>query len=164
MPLNERHFNGSRLLKLFISVSSGPVNTLEPLGPFCSRNRDAAVFFEVAPVCRTFNMEIWLALTFFLIPHQSETLSFFGDIWGRSLILYKYLRHQWAEGYSGSGSWGADLWKSWIYPTISLSSCVLFTWPVSTHRLFCFCGCWSFTSLRIFWHKVVYARGKNSGS
>lgn len=71
MPLNERHFNGSRLLKHFIRVSSMPVDTLEPLGPSQQKQKSwrdslwSGPLLVRTPSHKAFGMEIWLALTFF---------------------------------------------------------------------------------------------------
>lgn len=75
MPLNEHRFNGSRLLKHFIRVSSGLVDTLEPLYPLCCRNRQEVktqcftlkwLLPARTPSHKAFSMEIWLAPFFWL--------------------------------------------------------------------------------------------------
>lgn len=60
--------------------------------------------FEVpgrTPSHKAFDVEIWLALTFFWL-HTTLCL---GHVWGWSLIPYKYQRHRTAERHSRS--WGA---------------------------------------------------------
>lgn len=78
MPLNERRFNGSGLLKPFIRLSSGRSTHSSTLWVTRSRKkhtRAAEVPFEVlvrTAFNKAFSMEIWLALTFFLAPHQEK--------------------------------------------------------------------------------------------
>lgn len=70
MPLNERHFNGSRLLKHFIRMSLDPVDTLKPLGPLVAETERLWGFPLKWPVLvrtpshKAFSMEIWLAFWF----------------------------------------------------------------------------------------------------
>lgn len=102
MPLNERHFNGPRLLKRFIRLSAD-LSTHSAHGSPSQQNRKAGEgSFEVlvtVPSHKTLGIEIWLALTDFWLHTTLRPL----QVW----IPYKYHGGQ-ATGHSGSGSWADD--------------------------------------------------------
>lgn len=91
MPLNERHFNGSRLLKPFIRVSSGRLTHSSHSAPR-SRNRKAVeVSFEVAPACKNTTpqcIQHWnLISSHFFWPHTTLRpcfqVTFGAEAWSR---------------------------------------------------------------------------------
>lgn len=151
MPLNEQHFNGSRLLKHFIRVSSGLSTHSSPCVPHSRNGKAVETPFEVGSACKnsipqSIRHGNLISSHLVLSPDHFETL-FSGHIWGWSLIPYKYQRHQSAvtlRVWQLRSRFGL---KPWMYPDHSFSSCVPCTWPVST-------VCFVFFGLLLWWEQL----------